>query len=126
MAGHRGDHETLQDMGDHQVERLKALDLMHTIGPDIRVDSVCMAKSNCELYMDPDCSCGLVFLAKLWNQPDRKYGKYVCQLDWRNLVQAREQLPENEDLEKWVRDLVDKYGPMEYWPDSVRGDNFEP
>ena len=45
------------------------------------------------------------------------YWKFVCKLDWGRFVEAQEQSPEHEDLQKWVGDLKAKYGPTENWPD---------
>ena len=52
--------------------------------------------------------------------------KFVCKLEWGRFVEAPEQFPESEDLQKWVGDLTVKYGPVEHWPQIGCGSKFRP
>ena len=121
-----GDYQTLIETGDQQVEYLKALDFMDTIGPNIRIFNVCRAKSKWDFKKEVACSCGLAYPNKLWLQPDKSRWKWVCSLDWKELIKAQEQFPHNEDLGTWVKDLKEKYGSVESWPKIGCHANFVP
>ena len=121
-----GDYQTLKETGDQQVEYLKALDFMDTIGPKIRIFNVCRAKSKWDFKKEVACSCGLAYPSKLWLQPDKTRWKWVCSLDWKELIKAQEQFPHNEDLGTWVKDLKEKYGSVENWPKIGCHANFVP
>ena len=111
-----GDYHTLKETGDQQVEYLKALDFMDTIGPNIRIFNVCRAKTGWDPKKGVACSCGFAYPNKLWLQPDKSRWKWVCSLDWKELIKAQELFPNNEDLGTWVKDLTEKYGSVENWP----------
>ena len=46
-------------MGYNQIEHLEALDFMDTIGPIIRVYTVCRARTGFDPAKGTACSCGL-------------------------------------------------------------------
>ena len=117
------------EYGAQQTKMLKALDFIDAYGEGLRLYNVCRAKTKYDLKKDKMCSCGLAFPAKLWTKkfPERPWSwKFVCKVDWQQLIKAQLELPDDEQLRSWVEDMHKEYGEEENWPKIGCGSNFVP
>ena len=120
------DYQTCLEKGEQQVDYLKALDFVDTIGPKMRIYNVCRAKTSWDWSRGVACSCGLAFPNKMWYQPNPHRWKYKCRVMWEPLVREQEKNPADPMLRKWVDDMTATYGEVEKWPQLGCESNFVP
>ena len=123
------DYQACAAHGDQQTKLLKALDFVDAYGEGLRLYNVCRAKTAYDEKTGMACSCGLAFPAKLWSKkfPEKEWSwKFVCRVNWQELVKAQKASPDDQQLKEWVGDMRKEYGEEDNWPKIGCGSNFVP
>ena len=123
------DYQACAEYGAQQKKLLKALDFVDAFGDGLRLYNVCRAKTAYDNTRGVVCSCGLAFPAKLWSKkfPERPWTwKFVCRVNWQELINAQQAQPDDKQLKEWVEDMRREYGEEDKWPKIGCGSNFVP